>query len=367
MQTKILIVEGQRNIGGGQVMTRKIATVLREQYPVSIFLPDGKSEVAEYLSDFVQYGYPMHGYTRGRKTMKDVTKFVFNFYQAFKALKRCVLDADISLIYVQAPALLPVAALVGKQTGRDVVAHLHVVHSDRKSLRLLNHFLSYEAVKKIVGVSGYALTQLTKRNQAKSAILYNCVEFDPLQIPKQVETENKISIIADIIPDKGQHIAIEALDRYTQNTPELIIIGKVVDAEYSERLKSNYSKLKFTGQVSNVPDWIKHSSLVLIPSQSFFETFSLSMVEAWAMGVPTIASDIGGMKELVENFMPQYAKHLLFEKGSSRNLAIKIDELLNDKKLYNEISAETIEVVRRNFTIGIFRKNLLEIINDVTK
>lgn len=365
MKTKILIVEGQRNIGGGQVMTRKIASILNEQYLVSIFLPDGKSEVSDYLSGFPQYGYPMHGYTRGRKTMKDIARFAFNFHQAHKALKKCVLENDISLIYVQAPALLPVAALVGNQTGRDVIAHLHVVHSDHKSLWLINHFLGYKSVRKIIGVSGYTLTQLAKSNRKKSAILYNCVDFNPLQKPKQLTTGNNISIIADVLPDKGQHIVIEALDNYSQNTPELNIIGKIVNTQYREKLDNGFAKPNFAGQVTNVKEWIDHSSLVLIPS-FVYETFSLSMVEAWAQGVPTIASDIGGMKELVEKFLPQYAGHMLFELGSSRNLAIKIDQLLNDKKLYDEISAKAIEVVRDNFTIDIYRKELVKIINSLT-
>lgn len=59
--------------------------------------------------------------------------------------------------------------------------------------------------------------------------------------------------------------------------------------------------------------YLEQTDLVIVPSVGF-ETFSLAMVESWGKGIPTIASDLGGMKELVENFchnMPRYCYSLL--------------------------------------------------------
>jgi glycosyltransferase involved in cell wall biosynthesis len=41
---------------------------------------------------------------------------------------------------------------------------------------------------------------------------------------------------------------------------------------------------------------------LIVPSISPFETFSLSMVESWSMGIPTIATNAFGMKEIVNTF-----------------------------------------------------------------
>ena len=59
---KILIVEGQRNIAGGQRMTLRICHLLREYFEIQVYLPDGKHDLGEFLSDFNQCYYVLNDF-----------------------------------------------------------------------------------------------------------------------------------------------------------------------------------------------------------------------------------------------------------------------------------------------------------------
>jgi glycosyltransferase involved in cell wall biosynthesis len=104
--------------------------------------------------------------------------------------------------------------------------------------------------------------------------------------------------------------------------------------------------------------------MVVIPSVTS-ETFSLSMVEAWSIGIPTIATNNFGMKELVDTFLPEYASYLLFKLGSANDLCAKMKELLGDDKLYHELSNRLYSVVKDSFSDKNYMESLCKIIRDI--
>ncbi|MFI3297005.1 MAG: glycosyltransferase family 4 protein [bacterium] len=365
MKNRILVIEGQRNIGGGQVMTKKIATALTERYKVKIFLPSGQSPIADYLNQFNQWGYHFFSYNRGKKSLKDIIKFIINFFSSYSALRKCVREFTPNVIYVQSSALLPIAALIGQRYNISVVSHLHVVHSDNKSKFILNKFLSFSSVKRIIGVSNYTLNQLTPNNRDKSEILYNCV--DTIIKPVNNGVEIKVAVVADIHPDKGQLILAHAINKLSNHHITPVFVGNIIDNDYKLKIQKILPNSIFTGYVNNVIDHIVTFKFVIIPSTTTFETFSLSMVESWVQGIPTIASNLGGPKELVETFLSSYTDKLLFNKCDADDLALKIEHLINDAELYSMVSSEMQNIAIANFSYESFKNKLLNILSSLLK
>ena len=64
---------------------------------------------------------------------------------------------------------------------------------------------------------------------------------------------------------------------------------------------------------------------------SHYEGFSLASVEAMASGKPLIATNVSVLDEIVGN------AGILFEKGNGKDLASKINELLNNEIYYTEV------------------------------
>ena len=108
---------------------------------------------------------------------------------------------------------------------------------------------------------------------------------------------------------------------------------------------------------SNSPE-----SILACTSSACFNTFSLSMVESWSMGIPTIATNAFGMKEIVNTFIPKYASQMLFNLSDSSDLLDKINELESNTSLYKEISDRTYKIVEEKLNYEIFSKSLNEII-----
>ena len=90
------------------------------------------------------------------------------------------------------------------------------------------------------------------------------------------------------------------------------------------------------------------------------------MVEAWGMGIPTIATDNFGMKELVNKFLQRYSEKVLFPLGDSEALFLRLEELLSNKDLYDEFSKQAWYVVNTQLNNYNFSKRLNQIIAEVS-
>ena len=76
--------------------------------------------------------------------------------------------------------------------------------------------------------------------------------------------------------------------------------------------------VKFLGNVDNIPEFLNKIDICVVPSRS--EGFGLALVEAMAMGVPCIASNIAGPAEIIKN----EETGILFNNSDSVELANKI-------------------------------------------
>ena len=94
-------------------------------------------------------------------------------------------------------------------------------------------------------------------------------------------------------------------------------------------------RVNFMGIRSDVPAILKASDVVLMSSE--FEGFSLSAVEGMASGRPVLASDVDGLHEIVGG------AGILFELGNEKQLAEKIQNIMDDKELYNKTVEQCLE------------------------
>jgi N-acetyl-alpha-D-glucosaminyl L-malate synthase BshA len=82
----------------------------------------------------------------------------------------------------------------------------------------------------------------------------------------------------------------------------LILVGDGPDAGLARQLARDLGvedSVTFTGVVDGVAQLLQEANLLLLPSQT--ESFGLVALEAMASGVPVIASNVGGLPEVVEH------------------------------------------------------------------
>ena len=110
--------------------------------------------------------------------------------------------------------------------------------------------------------------------------------------------------VSNFRPVKNAKLVVEIFHRLRkENAPiKLLLVGDGPDrmpAEHLARELGVYEDVRFMGKQEAVQDILSVADVFVMPSGS--ETFGLAALEAMACGVPVVASNIGGLPELVDH------------------------------------------------------------------
>lgn len=199
---------------------------------------------------------------------------------------------------------------------------------------------------KFIGISNAVAGDIVAAgiDEKKVVKVYNGIEtkkYDCAKLKKYDENIIVIGCVARIMPElKGQDILLEAIKIVKKQHPKVMALfaGGVAENQQKdyENLK-NYVRdnfleenVKFLGNVDNIPEFLNKIDICVVPSRS--EGFGLALVEAMAMGVPCIASNIAGPAEIIKN----EETGILFNNGDSVELANKIIKTIGKYQEYKE-------------------------------
>lgn len=126
---------------------------------------------------------------------------------------------------------------------------------------------------------------------------------EDLRIALAPEGQPIITHISNFRPLKRVNDVVRTFARVRSAMPaKLLFIGDGPDRQAAESLGEELGINRdtyFLGKVKNPIEALLISDLFLLPSES--ESFGLSALEAMAAGVPVVASDVGGISEVVED------------------------------------------------------------------
>ncbi len=125
------------------------------------------------------------------------------------------------------------------------------------------------------------------------------------------------------------HALAEIRRRRSDLPVRLIMCGDGPERERTEGLAVYYGlsdRVHFAGQVPNIADYLSVADLILVPSE--MESFGLAALEAMACEVPVIATNVGGLPEVVIDGVNGY----LVELGDTQSMAERSVELLLDEE-----------------------------------
>jgi glycosyltransferase involved in cell wall biosynthesis len=139
----------------------------------------------------------------------------------------------------------------------------------------------------------------------------------------------------------------------------LVLIGEGPEKEkVLNYVKQNHlSNVSFEGLIEEeqrIAEHLQNSHALLLPS--LFESFSLSALEAQACGVPVIASNVGGIPELIIDGQTGY----LSDPGDVAHFADNIRLILDDKGKWTQLS-RCAEANGRQYASGTVIERYLEL------
>ncbi len=162
-----------------------------------------------------------------------------------------------------------------------------------------------------VGVSETIVEQLSRRypdhiKKQRPALVFNGIILPPneVSLPSDTTKKNKFTIgtAGRLAEQKGYVYLLAAISVVLQRHPEaeLVLLG---DGELRSELEAQTRQLgieshvEFVGQVSNVLERLKKFDLFV--SSSLWEGLPTVIMEAMAVGLPVVATDIPGTREMI--------------------------------------------------------------------
>jgi len=164
------------------------------------------------------------------------------------------------------------------------------------------------------------------------------------------------AVLAQLYPPKGQHFVIEALARLVPEFPNLrlYLVGDHVIEEYRTyraELDAMISRfglsdhVKFTGWRKDGLDIARLMDILIHPSLA--EGFGRAVLEAMALGLPVIASRVGGLREIIRDGENGF----LVDPGDVETITKRWRELILSPELRARLGGEARRAVYADYLI----------------
>lgn len=117
-----------------------------------------------------------------------------------------------------------------------------------------------------------------------------------------IPVENRLVVaVGSLIPLKGHRHAIEALTASELKDVSLALVGDGTERPALQKLAADLgveSRVHFVGRVDDAWRWTAVADALVHPS--YFEGLPVAVMEAAALGTPIVATDVGGLRQIVD-------------------------------------------------------------------
>lgn len=328
-----------------------------------------------YLKMFKENGYEVHVATNDDVPIQycDVhhkisicrNPFKIDNLKAIKQLKKIINKEKFDIVHCHTPMGSVVARLAAKEARKNGTRVIYTAHGYHfyKGAPLINWLLYYPVEK---WLAKYTDTQITitqedydlakKKFKIKDLHLVHGVGLDEEKFNIEVTEDEKkkleksleineddfvIIYTAEISKRKGQKLLIKSIKKVVEdnNKVKLLLVGNDSLHGKCQKLvkRLNLEKnILFLGYRDDVPKLLKIADLAVSTSRQ--EGLPVNLMEAMYMGLPIVATDCRGNRELVKN----NENGFLVGKGKKKEKKISnfITMIKNNKDLREEFGRD---------------------------
>lgn len=262
---------------------------------------------------------------------------------------------DIIHLHTTKPGVL--GRIAFKKDKNHIVYTIHgfdVVRTEhRKFLPVEKFFQKYTGAT--VPVSKYDEKNLIGEKITKNLhTIYNGIDENLIKkaknFPIKIKESKIILTIARISPQKKFDMFLEVAKEFQSKDTAFIWIGGSTEKTI-EQIKKEYNvpqNVYLLGDVPNASDYINLCDIFVLFSN--FEGLPMSIIEAMCQKKAVVASNVGGICELVDS-----SNGALIH--SNEEAVKEISNLLSDKNLLAQKNAASYEKYLKNFTLNEMWKN----------
>jgi len=191
-------------------------------------------------------------------------------------------------------------------------------------------------------------------------VVYNGIDVNKYIFNDQVNDHDSyvVGTISRVTPIKDQLTFIRsALQILEKHDTKFYVVGQIEDQEYFDECNHLIRKLdledsfEFTG-FQDSTEWYPRFDIFVLPSLS--EGFPLTILEAMSSGVPCIATDVGGVGEVLQ-------KEFLVPRWDPKSLAAKVSWLLEDEAKRELARHYGRKLVEKRFSVEVMASEYRDI------
>lgn len=350
MKKKVLYVVTKANWGGAQRYVYDLAVALKDMYDVSVaFGAPGRLE------------FELHAHGIRTKAIQSLQRDISfsTDVKAFFELIKIIKQEAPEVVHLNSSKAGGIGALAARVAGvPNIVFTVHGTpwDEDRNFFWRLFAYIG----SKLTFILCHKVITITSDNHKRvpgSTLIHNGIR--PIYFYSKDEAREKLMLpsnafviggLGELTWNKGFHHLMRAAGEIKRKQmPFLLVIAG--DGEDKDFLKTMIAEEGLNGSVMMVgfleegARYLKAFDVFALPSVK--EGLPYVLLEAGLAGVPVVASDLPGCKDIVDD----RETGLLFESKNASDLARKIELLASEPDLKTDIGEALKEKVSREFSL----------------
>jgi glycosyltransferase involved in cell wall biosynthesis len=383
---KVLRIINRFNIGGPIYNAVLLSAFMPEEYETLLIggMPEENEANSLYIAE--KYGVSPVLISEMQREPN-----LTNDNKALKNIKEIIRTFQPDIVHTHASKAGALGRKAAFDCGVPIVIHTfhgHIFHSyfswwKTKLYQLIERRLSKKTTG-IIAISAIQKNELSLKykicHPSKIQIIplgFDLRPFNENLKEKREDTRNSyelessdiaVAIIGRLVAIKNHQMFLDIIDKVNLKTSKKVVYFIVGDGEESLTIKESIKPLKDKGMDIRMTSWIKdiatfNAGMDIICLTSKNEGTPVSLIEAQAAGIPIIATNVGGIKDVILEDKTGY----IVDKDDIDGFAEKLRELIENENKRQLMSQKGWSFVEDKFQYPNLIKNMDEYYKSLLK
>jgi len=341
---KILQILPEMNVGGVERGTMDLARYLVEHGHQSIVVSNGGTLVPSLEEQGTKhYQLPVHD------------KNIFVMWDCVAALEKIIRNEGVHIVHARSRVPAWIAYFACRRTDAEFLTTCHGYYSNHPISHVMGWGKRVIVISEIIGRHMMEDYRVQPENIRLIHRSVNLARFTFRQ-RQPGQSSFMVSMVGRITPLKGHVFFLKAMAKVMRQMPYVRarIIGDAPPNKqaYKESLLllvkrlGIEDKVEFVGTRTDIPQLLSDTDVLVLATVTQ-EAFGRVLIEAQAVGVPVIATKVGGVVDIVEH---EKTGLLVLPKDPDA-IAAAVIRLVNDRKLVDAMVTEARKRVEEKYTL----------------
>lgn len=351
----ILQILPELNVGGVETGTVDLARYLVKQGHKAVVVSHGGGLVKDLEAcGAIHYQLPVH------------QKSLFSILKMIPQLSQIIIKEEIDIVHARSRAPAWIAFFAARKTNRVFITTCHGYYR--------RHFFSrVMGWGKLIICPSQALARYMLENfqvpHERLRLIPRSVDLEKFKFIDPAKKRREIfhvGIIGRLTPIKGHIYFLKAMAKVIRSWPRIKIwvVGDAASSKesYKEEIHIMVRRLglshctEFLGTQKDIPEIMSNLDLLVMAS-TYPESFGRVIIEAQAAGVPVIATEVGGIVDIIENNV----NGLLVAPKEPQGMSEAIIRIIKDVKLVSRLAENAYKKVKAKYNLELMAGSTLNV------